>query len=405
MTGSMRVLFLTDSLSDLDGVGRYAVRLISAMEKARSDLEVEILLARKHRPTSADVPAHWRVSVALPPDYFYYMSPLRFWPSLWLASSRIAAAARRADLVHAIKDYPHNYAGLLGARRAKKPCIATAHGTYSVQPLLSDRHRDRARFAYENFAAMISVSNYTRRRLLELLPPSELDPDHVRVIPNAVSAEHYVAARAIGARPWHAAPFTLAIGEVKERKGHHLSLAAWCRAAREHADLHHYIVGKSTGDAYHEALVAIAREAGLEARVHFLGNVSEDEKVDLLQRARVFLHTPVTASDGGFEGFGIVYLEASACGTPVIGTKDCGAEDAIDDGVTGFLVEQDVASVERALRDLLGDPALRARLGAAGRERARRSSWDENARAVLALYDEVLGERAPRRPVAERALR
>jgi phosphatidylinositol alpha-1,6-mannosyltransferase len=386
----MRVLFLTDSLSDLDGVGRYAVRLISAMEKLRPGLEVEVLLARKHRPTSADVPAHWRVRVALPPDYFYYMSPLRFWPSLWLATARIAAAARRADIVHAIKDYPHNYAGLLGARLAGKPCIATAHGTYTIQPLLSKRHGARARWTYRRFAALISVSNYTRRRLLALLPASDLDPACVRVIPNAVSADHYAKARPIGPRPWHATPFTLGIGEVKERKGHHLALAAWCNAARDQADLHHYIVGKSTGDAYQASLIEIARNSGLADRVHFLGNITEDEKVDLLQRARVFVHTPVTASDGGFEGFGIVYLEASACGTPVIGTRDCGAEDAIEDGVTGFLVEQNVAAVEGALRKLLGDPVLAAQLGAHGRQRALRSSWVDNAREVLALYDEVL---------------
>jgi glycosyltransferase involved in cell wall biosynthesis len=388
----MRVLFLTDSLSDLDGVGRYAVRLIAALERLRPDLEVEVLLARKHRPTSAEVPARWTVRVALPPDYFYYMPPWRFWPSAWLAAARVATAAERCDIVHAIKDYPHNYAALRGARRAGKPCIATAHGTYSVLPLLSSRHGRRARWTYRRFAAMIAVSRYTRRRLLEILRPDELDPEHVRVIPNAVSAEHYATPRVLGARPWHATPFTLAIGEVKERKGHHLALAAWCNAAQEHATLHHYIVGKSTGDAYHASLLEIARRAGMSDRVHFLGNISEDEKVDLLQRARVFVHTPVTAGDGGFEGFGIVYLEASACGVPVIGTRDCGAEDAIDDGTTGFLVDQDAAAVERALRRLLADAALRAKLGAAGRERARRSSWEENARAVLALYDEV---RAP----------
>ena len=95
----MRVLFLTDSLSDLDGVGRYAVRLIAALEELRPDIEVEILLARKHRPTSADVPARWNVRVALPPDYFYYMPAWRFWPSAWLASARIASAARHCDTV------------------------------------------------------------------------------------------------------------------------------------------------------------------------------------------------------------------------------------------------------------------------------------------------------------------
>ena len=56
----MRVLFLTDSLSDFDGVGRYTIRLIQALEKLVPELEVEVLLARKHRPTSEEVPAHWR---------------------------------------------------------------------------------------------------------------------------------------------------------------------------------------------------------------------------------------------------------------------------------------------------------------------------------------------------------
>ena len=125
----MRVLFLTDSLSDLDGVGRYAVRLLRALEEERPGLEVRVLLSRKHRPTSADVPAHWKVEVALPPDYFFYMSRLKFWASLQLAQRRIARAAADCDLVHAIKDYPHNLAALLGAERAGKPCIATGHGT------------------------------------------------------------------------------------------------------------------------------------------------------------------------------------------------------------------------------------------------------------------------------------
>jgi hypothetical protein len=74
----MKVLYLTDSLSELDGVGRYAMCLIKACQELRPELKPEILLARKHRPTSDLVPSDWPVRVALPPDYFYYMSPLRF---------------------------------------------------------------------------------------------------------------------------------------------------------------------------------------------------------------------------------------------------------------------------------------------------------------------------------------
>lgn len=382
----MKVLVLTDSLSDLDGVGRYTVRLMLALQRAHPELQVHVLLGRKHRPTSAAVPAHWRVDVALPPDYFFYMSPMRFWISRILATWRTWRAARGADVVHAIKDFPHNLVAVDAAQLAGKPCIATAHGTYTIQPLLDPRHARRARRAYRRFDRMISVSRYTRRRLLALLPPGELAPEHVVVVPNSVDAAEYAAPRAVGERPWHAWRFTLGIGELKERKGAHLSVAAWCRAAQRDPSLHHVLVGRRTGDAFEHRILTLAEEAGVAERLHLVGNVSEDELVDLLQRAEVFLHTPVTASDGGFEGFGIVYLEAAACGTPAIGTLDCGAEDALVDGVTGRLVAQDVDAVADALRELLADEALRARMGAAGRAHAADSAWDENARRVWELY-------------------
>ena len=384
----MRVLYLTDSLSDLDGVGRYTVRLLTAIEKESPDLAFEILLARKHRPTSADVPARWKVSVALPPDYFLRMKTPVFWASLLGASLRVARAARGADLVHAIKDYPHSLAGLVGARLARVPCVATAHGTYSVQPLFLPRHRRLLRWTYRHLAALIAVSGHTRDRLAGILGKDGLPA--VRVIPNAVEAAAFGGPHAVGPRPWHGQSFTLSIGELKERKGHHLSLQAFSRAAARHPELHHYVVGKGSADAYEARLRETARAAGLDERVHFLGNVSEAEKVDLLQRARVFLLTPVTAADGGFEGFGLVYLEAAACGVPSIGTRGSGAEDAIVDGETGLLVEPAVDAVDRAIERLLSDAAFARRLGENARRRARASSWEENARDVVALYRSVL---------------
>lgn len=386
----MRVLYLTDSLSDLDGVGRYAVRLIAACEALQPGLEVEVLLARKHRPTSASVPAHWRVRVALPPDYFYYLGRARSAAEHAVGVARALPAARRADIVHAIKDYPHNRIALAAARLAGKPCIATGHGTYTVQPLLAQRHRKTALATYAGFARMIAVSQFTRGRVLELLAGAPPPPEHVVVIPNAVRAEAYAESRDLGARPWHAWRYTLAMGETKERKGHHLSLAAWCRIAAARPDLHHVVVGKLTGDDYEKSLHAIVAAAGMQERVHFLGNVDEFEKIDLLQRAQLFLHTPVTAADGGFEGFGIVYLEAAASGTAAVGTLGCGAEDAIVDGVTGRLVAQNVDAVSSVVAELLDDEALRRKLGSGARAHAQSNTWERNARRVLELYREVL---------------
>ncbi len=389
----MRVLYLTDSLSDLDGVGRYAVRLITALEELEPGLEVRVLLARKHRPTSADVPARWEVRVGLPPDYFYYMSALRFWTSALGATLRTWRRARGCDVVHAIKDYPHSLVALWGARLAGVPCVATAHGTYSILPLSSARHGPLARWAYSRFAALVSVSRYTAGLLRERLALNSRPAPAIEVVPNAVDAERYERPSRLEERPWHGLPFTLSIGELKERKGHHLALGAWCRLASRRADLHHFGVGRTSGDAYERSLRELVRAGHLESRVHFLGNVSEEEKIDLLQRAEVFVHTPVTASDGGFEGFGIVYLEASASGTACLGTLGCGAEDAIVDGVTGLLCAPEPQAVEQALGRLLSDAELRSRLGAAGREHARKSPWSENARRVLDLYRRAAGSR------------
>lgn len=395
----MRVLFLTDSLSDLDGVGRYAMRLIAALERLRPGFEPRVLLGRKHRPTSVDVPARWDVTVALPPDYFYYMAPLRFAASLELGVRSAVRAGRGVrgagpvDLVHAIKDFPHNLVALRAARKLGVPCVATAHGTYSVAPLESSRHSARARRTYEGLDAVVAVSGYTARRIRELTATGGGAPRRMIAVPNAVEARHYLAPRPVGPRPWHEGPFVLSIGQLKERKGIHLALEAFCRVAPDHPEVAYFVVGKRSGDDYERALEARIARAGLGHRVQLLGNVGEDEKVDLLQRAEVFLHTPVQAADGGFEGFGIVYLEAAAAGTPSIGTTGCGAEDAIVQGETGRLVAPAPGPVADALEHLLADDALRARMSAAARAHAARSSWERNAREVLALYDEVLAAR------------
>jgi glycosyltransferase involved in cell wall biosynthesis len=391
---TLRVLYLTDSLSDLDGVGRYGMRLLAALEAARPGLEVHVLLARKHRPTSDQVPQHWRVEVALPPDYFYYMSPPRYWVWRVLGTWRTWRAARHADLVHAIKDYPHNHLALDGARLAGKPCLATAHGTYTIKPLLSKRHGARARRALAAFQQVIAVSRYTRARLLEQMQGVEGMAERVQVLPNCVDAARYSRPRELQDRPWSGKRFTLSIGEVKERKGHHLALEAWCQVARDHPGLEHFVVGHMAqeGDesAYARRLRDLVAEQGMQSRVHFLGNVTEEEKVDLLQGAEVFVHTPVTSSDGGFEGFGIVYLEASAAGTACLGTLGSGAEDAVQHERTGLLADPTPAAVQAALARLLTDEGLRERMGAEGVQFASESSWDHNAAQVLGLYDAAL---------------
>jgi hypothetical protein len=104
--------------------------------------------------------------------------------------------------------------------------------------------------------------------------------------------------------------------------------------------------------------------------------------LQLYQHCELFLLTPRTERAGHFEGFGLVYLEAGACGKPVIGTSECGAEDAILDGQTGLLVRpDDVEGLSAALRSLLSDGNLARKLGDEGRRRAKQAVVEQNRRA------------------------
>jgi len=110
----------------------------------------------------------------------------------------------------------------------------------------------------------------------------------------------------------------------------------------------------------------------------------------VLRSADVVVATP------WYEPFGIVPLEAMACGRPLVGSAVGGLLDTVDDGVTGSLVPpHDPAALAAAVQPLLDDPALRARWGAAARERAvAHYGWDRVAAQTEDAYAGLLGPEA-----------
>jgi hypothetical protein len=132
--------------------------------------------------------------------------------------------------------------------------------------------------------------------------------------------------------------------------------------------------------------------AGLSERVTFAGYVAAEQLPDIYNLCDIMLMPNRQEKDGDVEGFGIVFLEANAVGKPVIGGRTGGAAEAIANGSTGFLVNpDDPEEIAGILRQLLLDPGLRERLGAAGVRRVRSDfSWESRARILRSLNLDIL---------------
>jgi phosphatidyl-myo-inositol dimannoside synthase len=183
----------------------------------------------------------------------------------------------------------------------------------------------------------------------------------------------------------------LSVGRLQSRKGHDLVMQALAALKDELPRLAYVIAGDGRE---RKRLEDLARSLGVAERVTFLGKVADGELPGLYAASDIFL-MPTRDDDRDIEGFGIVYLEAAAAGRPSIGGRNGGVPEAIEEGVTGLLVEgHDAGELARAIKTLADAPQLRLAMGAAGRERVLRTfSWERAARCVEALHAELTRER------------
>jgi type III pantothenate kinase len=147
------------------------------------------------------------------------------------------------------------------------------------------------------------------------------------------------------------------------------------------------------GDAEAQRLLGVARDAGVEERVELRGRLERAQLPPLLRSADAVVSVP------WYEPFGIVPLEAMACGVPVVASAVGGMIDTVVDGVTGVHVPpRDPDRLACALRSLLDDPPRRAACGRAGVQRAQRLyDWNRIAASTLDVYARLPRRRLPRR--------
>jgi phosphatidylinositol alpha-1,6-mannosyltransferase len=228
------------------------------------------------------------------------------------------------------------------------------------------------------------LGDYTRTRLirsvpdgtrLERLPPG-VDVDAFR--PGVDGAE---VRRRYGLVD---RPVVVCVSRVVPRKGQDVLVRALPELRRRVPGTALLVVG---GGPYLDRLRRLAGESGVAADVVFTGGVRWDELPMHFAAGDVFA-MPCRTRRGGLdvEGLGIVYLEASATGLPVVAGRSGGAPDAVLDGETGFVVDgRDVGQVVDRVASLLADAELRTRMGRAGRCWVEREwRWDVMARRLTA---------------------
>ncbi|KUI40147.1 glycosyltransferase family 4 protein [Mycobacterium sp. GA-2829] len=254
------------------------------------------------------------------------------------------------------------------ARRAGAArVVASTHGHevgWSMLPVA----RTALRRIGDGTDVVTFVSRYTRGRFasafgpraaLEHLPPG-VDTD--RFAPDAAARAELRSRYGLGDRP-----VVLCLSRLVPRKGQDMLIKALPAIRRRVPGTVLLIVG---GGPYRDALRRLAHEHGVADDVRFTGGVPSGELPAHHALADVFAMPCRTRGAGlDVEGLGIVYLEASASGVPVVAGRSGGAPETVRDGETGIVVDgTDVDAIGTAVGDLLADPVRAAAMGAAGRQ-------------------------------------
>lgn len=243
----------------------------------------------------------------------------------------------------------------------KFPKMAVIHGTeVNFKSAILKKTID---LSLKRFESIIAVSHYTKQLVVHL-------KRDVHIIPNGIDISDWLVDN-VSKVPLKGSPVLTTVGRVSSRKGQLQVIRLLPELKKQFPDLHYHCIGIPTQA---EAFLSQAKVLGVDANVTFHGAVDDATLKASLLATDVFVMLSTESKTGDVEGFGIAILEANALGVPSIGSKGCGIQDAINDGVSGFLVDaQDVAAVGASISALIGHPQI---FKSQAEQWAQQHSWD-----------------------------
>jgi phosphatidylinositol alpha-1,6-mannosyltransferase len=297
--------------------------------------------------------------------------------SLWLA------VTRRFDVVHAIRSLPEGLVAWVVARMTFCPVIVYAHGEELTGWGNGTKYKAMC-FTLRHADKVVANSDNTRDELLRM----GVDADKIAIIYPGVDVHCFRPGlpfddlrRGLG---WQEGQkLVLSVGRLSRRKGFDTVVRCLPQLLQQGLDIQYALIGIGED---HEYLSGLATELGVSERVHFLGHVSPEDLPRWYNACDIFV-MPNRDINGDTEGFGMVYLEAAACGKPSIAGKAGGTGNAVIDGATGVRVDGErLGEVATAIERLITDRAYSSRLGRQGYSRAvTEFSWEAIAQKTIAL--------------------
>ena len=265
----------------------------------------------------------------------------------------------------------------------KSKMIVVAHGL-EITRLKSSRELRSISKVVSSSDLVLSVSRFTRDEIKNRL--QNINTNHVRFLPNGVDIDRFYQCSVDSNffEKYNIPPdsdLVLTLARIIKRKAHDDVIRALPDILSEFPKTHYAIAGPHRkNDPYLNSLKNLAKELSIEQHVTFIDFIPDTDLKKIYSASKVYVMASRTLhKTGDSEGFGITFLEANACGCPVIGSYEGGIPDAVEDGVNGLLVPSDSPSdIALAIKKIFSNEGYRQGLVNKGMKRvSERFTWEK----------------------------